>query len=826
MPLLKRLFPFILALFITLSVNAQSDLPAGRIGGRIIDSLTGKPIDFASIGLLNEENKEVNGTTTDEKGVFMIDHVPFGNYKVTVYYIGYKTTTTAIIGLNASKPAASIGNIMLANSQVMLSEVEVVGKTEIIENKVDKIVYNAENDVTAQGGAAIDILKKVPQVTVDVDGNVELQGNPNVRFLINGKPSSIFGSSLADALASIPAGQIKSIEVITSPGAKYDAQGTGGIINIVLKDNKIKGINGSVNLSAGSRFETGSLNLNYKNGNFGVNAFFSGNAQLNSHTPNSQSRSSIDPATNTTTRLVQDGYTDFQRMGYRTGMGFDWSLNKSNSITGSFAYNQFSNRNKSMVNQWQDVYDASSGLIQEMAGYRNSDSKGGMSAVDWNLNYKKNFKKEGQSLDITYTSSYGLPVSSYVQTQSYNGNNRPYAGIAGSNPGSDNETTVAVDYAHPLSDNFMIETGVKTVQQHIRTTSNVSLLDVNSDVYTTDPLQSYKLRYDMAVYAAYVSTTFKLLKWLDVRAGARAEHTDLSIDFPGTSIPSYNILVPSLILSHQFQKSQSVKLAYSRRIERPEYGELNPFMNLSDPRNITTGNPALKPEIGDNFELGYSRNLEKRGGNIYIGLIERINSQDLKQVTAFYPGYLVGDSVYTNVSITTRQNIGEEYNSGGIVSGTIPITDKLSIRGNFIATHRYIVSPLYVGNLSMGMRYRANATITYQFPKDLVVEAFGNYNSAARNIQGKNPQSITYTFAMRKQFWKRKASIGITATNPFNKYVRQETTIVTDTYSSTSVRLVPYRSFGVTFSYKFGKVELKKDKEEHHDYLNGPPTGN
>jgi outer membrane receptor protein involved in Fe transport len=145
---------------------------------------------------------------------------------------------------------------------------------------VDKIVFNAANDVTSQNGAAIDVLRKVPQVTVDADGNVELQGNANIRFLINGKPSSIFGNSLADALASIPASQIKSIEVVSSPGAKYDAQGTGGIINIVLKDNKVRGINGSINATGGTLFETGSLNLNYKNNNFSMNAFFSGNAQL------------------------------------------------------------------------------------------------------------------------------------------------------------------------------------------------------------------------------------------------------------------------------------------------------------------------------------------------------------------------------------------------------------------------------------------------------------------------------------------------------------------------------------------------------------------
>lgn len=279
-------------LFSALMVNAQQGAGQGKISGRIVDSNTGKTIDHASIGLLNQDNKEVNGTTSNEKGEFSIDHIASGTYKVAVFYAGYKNKTTADIQLGENSANVVLGDIQLANGETSIEGVTIVGKKAVIENKVDKIVFNAANDVTSQNGAAIDVLRKVPQVTVDADGNVELQGNANIRFLINGKPSSIFGNSLADALASIPASQIKSIEVVSSPGAKYDAQGTGGIINIVLKDNKVRGINGSINATGGTLFETGSLNLNYKNNNFSMNAFFSGNAQLKAKTPFSQDRTS------------------------------------------------------------------------------------------------------------------------------------------------------------------------------------------------------------------------------------------------------------------------------------------------------------------------------------------------------------------------------------------------------------------------------------------------------------------------------------------------------------------------------------------------------
>lgn len=800
--------------------NAQ-----GTISGKVVDSLSNKIIDYASIGLvLEENNKEVNGTTSDDKGNFSIKNIPYGKYKVVVYYIGYKNSVKNNIEISRAKPTINLGNFTMVNTQTNLQEVVITAKTEIIENKIDKIVYNAENDITSQGGAAIDILRKVPQITVDVEGNVELQGNPNIRFLINGKPSSIFGSSLADALASIPASQIKSIEAITSPGAKYDAQGTGGIINIILKDNKVKGINGNFSLSAGTRFETGSLNLNFRNNNFGVNAFISGNAQLSSHTPNSQDRNSIDTAAHTTTHLLQDGYTDFSRNGYRSGLGFDWSINKQNSLTGSLAFNTFTNQNISFINQQQITQDYSSAIVQNTEGYRNSNSHASESSLDWNLNYRKTFKKEKQELNIAYVSSYGQPNSNYIQTQSYIGANKPYYGISSHNPGTDNNQYLSLDYVHPVNDYLSFETGVKASEQIINSTTHVDFLDPITDNYQNDPLQSYHLRYDMKIYAGYLSSSFKLFKWLNVRAGARSEYTNVNVDFPNTVVPSYKTVVPSLILSHKFSKEQTVKFSYTRRIERADYGDANPFVNISDPHNLVTGNPKLKPEIGDNMELGYNKNFDN-GGNIYIAAIERINSQDHKPITTFYPFYQIGDSVYTNVSVSSWQNIGSEYNSIGSMSASFPITTNFNIRGNLNASNRYIMSP-YFGNFSMGMRYRVNLNLSYKLPKDLIVEIFGNYNSAANNIQGKSPQSLTYNFALRKQFWNKNASFGLTATNPFTKYVKQVTTIESTGYTSYSVKQLPYRSFGVSFTYKFGKLEFKKGKEETNEFLNGPPASN
>ncbi len=827
---MNKTFLFLSILLFYSEFFSQTNLPGevkevyeGKISGRIIDSALVEPIDYASVGLLLQENdKEVNGTTSDAKGNFLISNVPDGNYKIVIYFMGYKNRTVTNILIDKTNRKVNLGDIRLVNTVTDIGPVVITGHAKIIDYKIDKIVYNAENDVTTQGGAAIDILRKVPQVNVDVDGNVELQGNSNIRFLINGKPSSIFGNSLADALASIPASQIKSIEAITSPGAKYDAQGTGGIINIILKDNKVKGFNGNTNLSAGTRFETGSMNLSVRNNNFGMNAFFGGNAQLTSHTPNSQDRTSTDVTSQTNTHLVQNGSTDFQRNGYNTGVGFDWSMNKMNNLTGSITYNQFSNQNVNTLNQEQVTKDNTSVVLTDIVGSRYSKNNSSVGSMDWNLNYKKTFKKEGQELTASYVSSYGIPNSNYVQTQSYAGSLTPYNGMVSNNPGKDNNRNISVDYIHPLTEKFLIETGVKHVEQDINSATDISFLDPSTNSYQNDPLQSFHMKYSMRIYAAYLSSSFTLFNWLNVKVGLRDEYTGIKIDYPNTTVPSYNVMVPSLNLSHKLKKDQEIKLAYTRKIQRPAYSDLNPFVNLSDPHNISTGNPKLKPEIGDNFEFGYSKTFEK-GGNIYIGVTERINTQDLKAITTFYPTYQVGSSVYINVSVTKRQNIGAEYNSGGNISASFPITKNFNIRGNVNLTNRYIVSSL-LGNIAMGFRFRANLNITYQLPKNLIIEAFGNYNSAAKNVQGINPQSVTYTIACRKQFWNKKASFGFTATNPFNKYIRQETTTVTSNYVSTSIRQLPYRSFGISFTYKFGKLEFKKTKEDVNEYLKDLPN--
>ncbi|MGD0583242.1 MAG: TonB-dependent receptor [Bacteroidales bacterium] len=798
------------------SVSIAQQRSTGIITGKVFDNSTKQPLEYATVAVTEQlTGKVVTGTVADAKGIFRIQNIPSGSYRIEIYFMGYEKNTIENVKITESSSSVSLGSVFLPPSTHALENVVVTADKPVVESKIDKIVYNATSDITSQGGLAIDVLKKVPQVTVDIDGNVELQGNSNIRFLINGKPSSVFGNSVSDALASIPASQIKSIEAITNPGAKYDSQGTGGIINIILQDNKMEGINSNINLSAGSRLENGSANINVRHNNFGLNAFFSGNAQLKSEVPFAQNRVSTDSTGENITTLNQTGKSDLERNGFRSGIGFDWNISKNDDIVGSVGYNQFYSRTTGLTDQEESVKDISGVTSSDTFTLRNADSWTRFKSVDYNLEYKKKFKKEGHELDILYSASNGRPNSEFTQTQTYTGDPLPYSGSASKNPGTDNENDISLDYSQPISKNFMLETGVKGVFHNINSINNASVYTPFNDQFAPDSLQSYNMKYNMQVYAGYLSASFKLFNFLDVKAGARYEHTDVGIDFPNTSIPSYGTFVPSIVISHSFNKNSSLKLAYGKRIERPDYRALNPFENLSDPYNITTGNPLLKPEIGHNFELGYSTTF-KKGGNIYVSLIERINTQDVKQMTTFYPTYLIGDSLYMNVSVTAPLNIGTEYNTGISASGSVPVTSKLNIRGNLMMTYRNVVSDV-TGNISTGLRARLNMNASWQLPKDLMIEMFGMYSAPSNNVQGKVPQFFIYTFAFRKMFLNKNASLGFTATNPFNKYVRQETTISTVNSNSTMIREMPLRSFGISFTYKFGKIEFSKNNKEEDD---------
>lgn len=808
-----------------ISLFAQKGFTAqGKIGGRIIDSISGNPVEYSTISLLTQsDNKIVNGATADDKGIFKITNVADGTYKIYVDFLGYKRHEKDSIVVDKDHQSISIGDIKITSKQTTLKTLNVTADKSYIENKIDKMVYNAGKDVTSQTGVAADILKKVPQVSVDVDGNVELQGNSNIRFLIDGKPSVLFGSNITDVLQSIPSSQIQSIEVITSPGAKYDAEGTGGIINIILKKTDVHGINGNVSISGGTRLENGSINLNIKKGKFSTHVYCSGNAQMSSSTKTSMDRLSQDSSL--TSELKQNGTSNFNREGFQSGIGFDWDVTPKDNFNGTFGYDYFGNNNKGNYDRQSILNDAAGNPLSNVTDAIATSSLFHEYSFDWDLGYKKKFKKEDQELEVLFNASNGNMYSYYDQTQKHLLNDTIFDGSYGKNPGIENETSVEVNYTQPMGGDAMFETGAKTEWDHINSKSDVYQLNSLYGTYDYNTSQSTSVDFKRIIPAAYVSFTFKIFKLFDIKAGCRDEYTTANADYSDAGIVKmnpYNTIVPSLVVSHTFKKKQTLKISYSHRIERPDYRDLNPFINASDPKNITSGNPNLLPEIGDKIELGYSQSF-KKGTNINATLFYRGNKDDIQSYTTYYPTYQVGDSTYTNVAISTRENIGREDNFGASIFASIPITEKFNVRLNLSGFERYITTGISsVANVH-GFNYRTNLNLSYQLSSTFILEFLGNFNSPRINAQGTMPSFTTYNFAFRKQLFHKKGSIALTATNFFNKYIDQKTKLTGDNFSISNVRQLPYRSFGFNFTYKFGKMEFKKEKEEEDINLTNPP---
>jgi len=796
-----------------------------RIAGTVVDSSSGLPLEYATITIFKQgENKASNGTTSDNLGNFTVTNVAPGTFTVVVESIGYIAFTISNVLINQKHEVIDLKNIKLRKKQQTLQNVTVTVQKKLVENKIDKLVYNAEKDITSQTGVATDVLKKVPQVSVDVDGNVELAGSSSIRFLINGKPSTAFGSSITDVLQSIPASQIKSIEVITNPGAKYDAQGLGGIINIILKKSTAQGINGNVSLTAGTITQNGSFNFNARKGKFGVNAFLSGNARLTTTTPTSSTRISTDTSTKNAALLQQDGSGDFNRHGYQTVIGFDWTYNEKNNFSGSLNYNNFGFKGNSFVNQSEIIQTDPGVILSDINSTNHTNNKFNEHSIDAGLNYKRTFSKEDQELEIYLNSSNSRNNRAAANDQFLQPQDSLIYGTNSNNPGKETENEIGINYVQPLSKDVNLGAGGKLNIYDITSTSDALVWQHSAMDYLYDSALSNSLDYRQKVYAAYSEISFPLGELLQAKIGGRYERTEINSYFsnaPDKVKNGYNTFVPSFFVMRKLGDRQTLKFNYSKRIERPDYGDLNPFINTSDPKNVFTGNPDLKPEIGNRYELTYNHDLGQTG-TFMVTLFYRENKNDIQPFIVYYPTIKVGDTVYTNVAVTTRENIGIEKNIGTNIFCDLHFNSKLNIRSNLFFFYRHTINQVDKGYNSNSTNYRFNMNASYQFNSDLAAEAFGNFNSPRHEAQGTYPSFVSYSMAVRKQLWKKKASIALTANNIFSKYVDQEVHLFGPGFITTNVRKVPFRSIGINFAWKFGKLEFKKEKEPNNDNLNAP----
>ncbi len=829
---MKRLLILILILGSFVTARAQypggggGSSTVGKISGTLVDSVSKQPLMYASVALFRATGKApINGVLTDDKGSFKIDGVKPGDYKIRITYVGYPEKFVGGVTTTDSKPDKNMGQIFVKSSAKTLNEVSVTAQAPLIENKIDKIVYNAEKDLTATGGNATDVLQKVPLVAVDINGNVSLRGDQNVRVLINGKPSGATSASLSDVLKTIPADQIKSIEVITSPSAKYDAEGSAGIINIITKQKNMSGISGSISGGIGTRQNNGNFNLNYNKNRFSLSINAGGNYTW-PQTSLTGFFNDIQPVDTVHTSTTSNGTNYVKRYGAIGNVSANYDFNAYNSLHTNIRLNQggfntVADNQSQFTNLLPTHYDS---LKNDLSHQYSSHGLGHNSfgGFDWNLDYTHKFKTEGEELDISTQWSHSRTVTDF--TNYYSATAQLPDSKANIN-GLNNEYTLQVDYTKPINKVFKLEAGGKEILRRLVGTQDAFASDPGTpDGFIADNVNSSVYDYNQDVTAAYGVLTITLPKGYSILVGARDEVTNISGN-PQTLTSdttlrsfsnSYNTFIPSLTIQKKLSATQTIKLAYSKRITRPSLTFLNPYDNKTNILAQTEGNPRLSPEISQTFEFDYVTFIKSSVINMSVyykhtgGLIESIAAPTLIKVdsaTAAQPG-----------TLTTYHNIGNNNSFGGSFFGSVSPIRNVTLRANINAyTYKPDPSGLFLRDQTQNgtyMQYNGFAMAEWDLKSGFIAQVFTFGSSPRHTIQGTNPSFSILGMGVRQQFMKKKASLGINVLEPFNKYKNFNSNLSSPGFTQNSTFQFPFRSVGLTFQYSFGKTTFTADKNK------------
>ena len=790
----------------------------GRITGAVTDAATGKPVSYATVAVLDgATGKVVNGGVCGDDGKFVLPGLPAGTYTVQFSFLGYKTQERPGVLVPAGG-AVALGTAALAATAQKLDEVVVTGQKALIEEKVDRTVYNAENDQTTRGGDATDVLKRVPLLSVDLDGNVTLRGSANIRVLINNKPSTIAASSIADALKQIPADQIKTVEVITSPSAKYDAEGSGGIINIITKTNNLRGGTLGIDASVGTRSSNLSLQGSLRTGKMGFSLGGFGRAGYNipGEFSNEQRIKNGSGALVSTTLQTADTRQN-QAFG-RTVLGWDYDLDKHNALTASLSYGARNSRtNQDRLTTISSLPDRNS-----VRDVRVADLSG---TVDASLNYTHMFEKPQQEFSLLTLYSRNDRTNNFTNNVLNFENFGTASRLRNENPSANEEFTVQADYQSPTGKTQLLEFGAKDILRRVN--SNYSYFRAQGENGEFRPLVGPGLNngfnYRQNVAAAYVAYTLGLPKGFTLKPGLRYEYTTIMADFrdgKAVAIPNYGVLVPSVNFSRKLANGNVLKLAYNRRIQRPSLQFLNPNIQAANPLIVTEGNPALRPEYTNNYELGYST-LVKRA-NLNFSAFVRNTTGAIQSVRR-----PLNDSVQQ----VTYANIGEENAYGGSVFASIN-SKKFSLNGGFdtyYAVLRNNVTDRLFNASNQGFVASGRVFGNYKLTDLWGLQGFVFYRAQQVQLQGYQSGFGVYSLSVRREFAEKKGSIGFGAENFFTPAINIRNQVNTPLLDQNSTSVLHNLSFKVNLSYRIGKLTVdqrpRRGKSINNDDLKGDGGG-
>jgi len=823
---MKKTFYLLCLLFhfvFTLAQPPASSQPIGKVSGTVTDAGNNQPLEYSSVILRSlKDSTKIFGSLVDEKGKFEITMIPFGAYRLTISFVGYKDyIIEKLLIIPPDKIEQNLGSLKVQQDQTLLQEVQVTGEKSVMQLGTDKKVFNVDKSALTSGGSATDVLKQVPTVDVDVDGNISMRGSGNITVFVNGKPSGITGANKQAVLDAIPANTIESVEIINNPGAKFDAQGEGGIINIVLKKNVAKGFNGNVSLGYTTRYKanTGvSLNFRKNRINFSTNYGFRFN-ENNSSTVNDR----INYLDSAIFFLNTFEKSNRYSLSNTLSGNLDFNINDKNTFSlnalGSYNYNAIDE-----VNNFDFISD--SGRLYRTYDRYNKEKRKNFN-TDAGFNYRKVFKSNANDLNISGNYSYLNAVNAprYTEQLLNTSDNSilPFApAVSGNRVANINHLgTFQVDFVQPFDKaKGKFETGAKITYRNLLSDFYADSLDRSNDSIVPDNSLINRFNFTEnvnAVYAIYGGA----YKKFSYKAGLRFEQSNIrGVQEAGNISNSqrYYDFFPSVFFSQKLPKNHEIQLAYRRSINRPDNQMLNPFADYSNPYSIRRGNPALKPAYTEAVEFTYLKSFEK---GIFISA-----TAYFRYTKNFFTRFVDVDTA--GISTVTFGNLSNSQNAGVEFITRAPVTKWWNLMLNVNLFRNKITGNIPNGesdanstSFQWNLRLMSNMTIW----KNASLQVMMNYRGKIKFLQGYILPGFSASVGFKKDFLKNnKASIAVNIQDVFHS-MRFEIVSKGDNYENTVSREFQSTTLNVTFTYKFGrnadKVSAPKKKVTNQEDTGG-----
>lgn len=789
----------------------------GKIKGIVMDGELGGPLEFVTVQVKAKgSDKIVQGSVTGSDGNYMIGGLKKGEYVVTFSYIGYEEVSKNI-SISSDNQILSLGELTLEEDANQLGEVEVVAKRPQMRFEIDRKVFDATQDIAAEGGSASDLLSNIPSVEVDNEGSVSLRGNSSVTIWINGKASGLTADNQADILDMMPAGDIKQVEVITNPSARYSPEGTAGIINIILKDDRKPGYYGSVKVGAdtdGGYQASG--NINYSSSK--VDAY----ANLNYRNREFKG-GGITSRLNTTDNSFLDQTNDSKRQhnNWFGRFGVTWHITKSDDL--AFNVTGMTGGGDNSENIHYNSIDSQKNTIYTSDRITNGDSD--MKMYNLELNYVHKFS-ENSNIDLMVSNNQwrrdGMNIfrQSTVYTDPSQTANPLYQ--TQENDIKDKTWEVQADYTNKISDMARIEAGYKGTFQR-----NASPVDTYTGTTAEDIRQDESLYncflYNQDVHALYMTYGGKWNK-LSYQAGLRGEYwrvdtrsLDFDQEFNGkaseTFEKDYFKLFPSAFISYDLPKNNELQVNYTRRLRRPWGGQLNSFRNISDASNISFGNPELTPEYSHSFELNYIKSWES-GHTLSLSGYYR-STDDVIQRIRFL-------NTEDNVMYTTSENVAKSQASGLEIVGKdklfkiLDLTTTVNLYYSKLDGFSYLpqgAETPVIGDTDESFAWNVRMIANLSLPWGVSLQGTGNYNSKQLMAQGHREPNYSVDLGLRKSFLSDKLTLSINARDLLDSR-KFRTVTAGDGFWQDSENWRGGRRVGFTLTYNFGNMNKKKDKSK------------